>query len=408
MLSIFQTRIIPRATVYILAAVIIVGSLFYSNYLAERLSEKETQSVELYAEAVDFIGNLDLSDSSAVNSVNSAVSFITDKLIFTDEEGNPVSAVPRITVVEEDTQSNHVSLPLDPSKKSQVLRQRINEWKTTHDPIIIEFDSGRYQYVYHGPTLLLIQLRWFPVIQLCVAFFFISVVFAGFAVAKRNEQNRVWVGLAKETAHQLGTPVSSLMAWVELLKLKLEDNEEDLELVEEMERDIRRLENIAERFSKIGSKPELKEESLSLILDRSAQYIKKRMSKRGNIQLYVHNDLPLDNKLNVNPQLFDWVIENLLKNALDAIQTREGSITLHAGEKGSQYFIEVSDTGKGIPKSHFTKVFEPGYTTKKRGWGLGLSLTKRIVENYHQGKIFVKASEMGKGTTFRILLPKRY
>ena len=196
------------------------------------------------------------------------------------------------------------------------------------------------------------------------------------------------------------------MAWIELLKLRMEDNPEDHELLEEMEHDVLRLENIAERFSKIGSKPELIEVKLKEVLDRSSGYLKKRMTQRGKIKLYVNNDIPLDSTLHVNPQLFDWVIENLLKNALDAMQAKGGEITLNAGEQGKYFYIDVIDTGKGIPKGNFKKVFEPGFTTKKRGWGLGLSLTKRIVENYHKGKIFVKASEVDKGTTFRVLLPK--
>ncbi len=399
MASFFQSRLIPRAVVYSLAATIIVGSLLYSNYLAEELAKKETGSVQLYADALDFVANVDLTQP---NAVDLAYNFINNKLVYVED-----NSVPRILVGEENNiASNHIKLSEDPEKRNIELKRKIEEFKALHPPIIVEFDSNRFQYVYYGESSLLRQLRWFPIIQLLVAFVFIAVVFAGFAIAKRNEQNKVWVGLAKETAHQLGTPVSSLMAWIELLKLKFEDEEGDTELISEMERDVRRLENIAERFSKIGSKPELKEENLAKMLDRSAQYIQKRMSKKGSVQLFVNNHLPPDSKLYVNPQLFDWVIENLLKNALDAIQTKDGSITLSTGEKGHQYFIEVSDTGKGIPKSHFTKVFEPGFTTKKRGWGLGLSLTKRIVENYHKGKIFVKTSELGKGTTFRILLPK--
>lgn len=394
-----ENRQITRFLIYGFAAFIIVGSLTYSNYLRKKLAEKEARGVRLYTDAVDFIGNFKSGDP---NATDNCMGFILSNLVL----GND-SLVPLILVGEEgDTTVANMDLGEDSTSHANMLQKYVREFEALHAPIKVEYAPGRFQYVYYGESFVLTQLRWFPVAQLLLAFAFIGVVFVGFAIAKRNEQNRVWVGLAKETAHQLGTPVSSLMAWIELLKLRSEDRPEERELVEEMEQDIKRLEDIAERFSKIGSKPELVEVSLKQILDRSADYLKKRMTKTGSIQLHVRNELPADSNLMVNPQLFDWVIENLLKNALDAIQSKEGSITIHAGEHSRKYFIDVIDTGKGIAKGHFNKVFEPGFTTKKRGWGLGLSLTKRIVENYHEGKIFVKTSEIGKGTTFRIYLPK--
>lgn len=395
----FETRLLTRLIIYSLAAIIITGSLLYSNYLAETLEKKETEGVKLYADAVDFLGNFDTEDPDAPDK---AFAFIAEKLLISND------LVPRILVGEDSEPTGlHVKLSPDSTLRAQEFEEYISEFEALNEPIRIEYAPGSFQTVYYGESFILKQLRWFPFAQLLVAFVFIGVVFAGFAIAKRNEQNKVWVGLAKETAHQLGTPVSSLMAWIELLKLKTEDRPEDHELINEMERDIMRLENIAERFSKIGSKPELVQVSLKEVLDTSAEYIKKRMTKGGTIQLFVNNNIPLESQLSINPQLFAWVIENLLKNALDAIKSKKGSITINAGAKGPNYYIEVSDTGKGIPKSNFKTVFEPGYTTKKRGWGLGLSLTKRIVENYHKGKIFVKSSELDKGTTFRILLPKK-
>lgn len=393
-----ENRQLTRLLIYGFATFIILGSLLYANYLREKLAEKEERGVRLYTDAVDFMGNFKYGDLSATDN---CMGFILTNLVL----GND-SLVPLILVGEEgDTTIANMDLGPDSSTHARKLRYYVNEFEDLHDPVKVEFAPGRYQYVYYGESFVLTQLRWFPVAQLLLAFAFIGVVFVGFAIAKRNEQNRVWVGLAKETAHQLGTPVSSLMAWIELLKLRTEGRPDDQELVMEMEQDIKRLEDIAERFSKIGSQPELIPVSLKRVLDRSAEYIKKRMTKGGSIQLHVNNELPDDSQLSVNPQLFDWVIENLLKNALDAIN-KEGNITLHAGERNGKFFIDVTDTGKGIPKANFKKVFEPGFTTKKRGWGLGLSLTKRIVENYHGGKIFVKSSEVGKGTSFRILLPK--
>lgn len=397
----FETKLLSRLTIYSFAFLIIFGSLFYSNYLAQQLAEKEKEGAELFGKAQSFIVNLDLADSTASSQ---AIGFIYNEII--RKSG---TNVPKVLIGENNTIDSHtLDVPegLSLEEEDKIVRERLKRMEEEYDPILVEFAEGRFQKVFYGSSFLLKQLRWFPFIQLLVAFTFIGIVFAGFAISKRNEQNKVWVGLAKETAHQLGTPISSLMAWIELLKLNSEERPEDQELVSEMERDVLRLENIAERFSKIGSVPELVPVKLKEVLDRSAEYISKRMTQRGSIKLFVDNQIPLESILMVNPQLFDWVIENLLKNALDAIQNNEGSITIQAGEKGKDYFIEVIDTGKGIPKSNFKTVFEPGYTTKKRGWGLGLSLTKRIIENYHQGKIFVKSSEVNKGTTFRILLPK--
>ncbi len=400
----FEIRFLTRVLIYGLAILFMTGSLFYSRYLATKLEEKERKDIQLYAEATKLIGPFDVKEEDLFT-------FIADipTRLMGDEDDDKLT-IPVILVGENEeigeAQVRNIKLSEDSVKRSAQLQKYLEEFDEANEPIVIEFTEGRFQYIHYGESFLLKQLRWFPFAQLLLAFVFIGVVFAGFAIAKRNEQNRVWVGLAKETAHQLGTPVSSLMAWIEFLKLRMETRPEEQELIEEMEKDVKRLEDIAERFSKIGSQPELIEVSLKEVLDRSANYIRKRMTSGGSIKLHVNNNLPTESMLHVNPQLFDWVIENLLKNALDAIRTREGSITIQAGEKGRNFFIEVKDTGKGIPKSHFKKVFEPGFTTKKRGWGLGLSLTKRIIENYHQGKIFVKSSEVGKGTTFRILLPK--
>jgi len=401
-----ETRALNRIMIYGVAGIIVLGSLIYSNYLAQELSKKEQASVQLYADALEFIAStypLDKSqEDDPVAALDEAVAFIYSRII---QENN----IPKILLGNQGSiQSDNLDLPADwnNEKRDQFLNKKIREFQSQYDPIKIKYDTNKYQKVVYGESFLLRQLRWFPFAQLLLAFTFIGIVFIGFAIAERNEQNRVWVGLAKETAHQLGTPVSSLMAWVELLKMYTENRPEERNLVDEMERDVLRLETIAERFSKIGSIPELEPVRVNDILDRSATYLGKRMTQRGSIKLKINNSLPEEAQLKINNQLFDWVIENLLKNALDAIQQEEGEIRLESGEKGQDYYIDVSDTGKGIPKSNIKKVFEPGFTTKKRGWGLGLSLTRRIVEIYHGGKIYVKNSEVGKGTTFRVLLPK--
>lgn len=399
----FDRQSWTRWLLYGLAAAIITSSLLYANYLARQLAQKEQQNVELYADALEFLIS-DLGTTGDDEAKAAEAFFFITKVKDIVGAGNP-----QILVGEDNRIASHnLELPedLSESQKQRLLLQKIAEFRQDYPPIPVEFARGRFQTLVYGESTLLRQLRWFPLAQLAILFTFIGIVLVTFFIAKRNEQNRVWVGLAKETAHQLGTPVSSLMAWVELLKLNLDDRPEDRALVEEMEHDVKRLEDIAERFSKIGSMPELVPVLLKDILDRSADYLRKRMTRSGSIQVHVHNQIPLDSTLRVNPQLFDWVIENLLKNALDAIQTKQGHITIEAGEKGKDFYIDVTDTGKGIPKGNWNKIFQPGYTTKKRGWGLGLSLTRRIVEYYHQGKIFVKQSEIDQGTTFRVLLPK--
>ncbi len=268
-------------------------------------------------------------------------------------------------------------------------------------PLEIELpDYGKCSIYYQG-SFLLTQLKYYPVIQFTVIALFMILAYFLFNFSRRAEQNQVWVGMSKETAHQLGTPLSSLIAWIEILRMKGIDEE----TLGEMGKDIKRLEIITERFSKIGSKPELKTQDLQQVLEESISYMRPRTSRKINIDLV--NLLPEEERMIVklNVPLFDWVIENLFRNAIDAIET-SGSLEVQFGDKGKYAYIDVIDTGKGIPNSKLKTVFQPGYTSKKRGWGLGLSLAKRIIEDYHKGKIFVRRSEVGKGTTFRILLPK--
>ncbi|MDP4278215.1 MAG: HAMP domain-containing sensor histidine kinase, partial [Bacteroidota bacterium] len=264
--------------------------------------------------------------------------------------------------------------------------------------IEIKINDDVSQFVYYDESSLLKKLTYFPFIQMMVMFIFLLVTIYALNTTRRAEQNRVWVGLSKETAHQLGTPISSLMAWVELLKLK----DVDEKLLAEISKDTQRLKTIAERFSKIGSDPDLVPVDACPILDNAITYMRNRSSKKITILF-----LPPKEQIHVylNVPLFEWVIENLCKNAIDAMNAT-GKITVKAFPEGKNLIIDVTDTGKGIPKSSFKTVFKPGFTTKQRGWGLGLSLAKRIIEENHDGKIFVKWSELGKGTTFRILLKK--
>ncbi|MEX1188437.1 MAG: HAMP domain-containing sensor histidine kinase [Bacteroidia bacterium] len=268
-------------------------------------------------------------------------------------------------------------------------------------PLQIELPDHGKCSIYYQNSLLLTQLKFYPVIQFIVIALFLIIAYFLFNFSRRAEQNQVWVGMSKETAHQLGTPLSSLIAWIEILRMKGIDEE----TLGEMGKDIKRLEVITERFSKIGSIPELQEQNLEYIINESVAYMQPRISKKINLKVIRNDDMRDILIVKINIPLFDWVIENLFRNAIDAMEGG-GELEVNYGDKGKYIYIDIHDTGKGIPKSMLNTVFEPGYTSKKRGWGLGLSLAKRIINEYHNGKIFVKKSELGKGTTFRIQLPK--
>lgn len=378
----------------LIAVLITAGSLLYSNFLARQLLEQEEKNMATYAKALEFAGDPDLDPD------NCEIQWITQNVLTQNEE------IPTLLVMNGAvTSSMNLSIgeEMSPAEKQSAEKAYLNRLKNqgTPAPLLIPY-YGQELAIYYDESDILKKLRFYPYLMLLVIIAFISIVFGSFYVATKSEQNKVWVGMAKETAHQLGTPVSSLMAWVELLELKSEGDPEDEELIEELRKDVTRLRTIAERFSKIGSVPELAPVSLSRLLDRAAEYLRKRMPKK--VRLEVVNEIPKEKKMPVNEPLFEWVIENLLKNALDAIPG-QGKISIHAAVKGRYFQIDVSDTGKGIPKHQWKTIFKPGFTTKKRGWGLGLSLTKRVIENYHGGRIFVHHSEVGKGTTFRIQLP---
>ncbi len=378
----------------IIAILITASSLLYSNFLARQLLEQEVKRIDQFAKAIEFASDIDL------NADNAELEWVTQNVITQNE------LIPIIQVLDGEIIST-MNLGIDKDLPEREQRRQEQAYledlknRQGQKPIFIEF-FGQEMAIYFDESHLLRKLRFYPILMLIVIVVFISIVFSSYFVAQKNEQNKVWVGMAKETAHQLGTPVSSLMAWVELLELKTDGNPEDLELIEELKKDVDRLSNITERFSKIGSIPELNEVRLNEVLDRAYEYLSRRMPKKVNLELV--NEVPVEATIKVNEALFSWVIENLFKNALDAI-SGPGKLKIHASEKGRWIQIDLSDSGKGIPKHQWKNIFKPGFTTKKRGWGLGLSLSKRVVENYHNGKIWVLHSEAGKGTTFRITLP---
>lgn len=364
----------------VVGATIIFVSTLFTNKLARSLAFEEQKKIEIWAEATrQFI----LADE------NTNIDFILSII-----EGN--TTIPVIIVDEKDhlLHSRNVSEPK--SDVDAFYKRKIADLKANREAIVVNLGDVK-QYIYYDDSLLLKQLYYFPYIQLGVIVIFLLISFFAFSSTKNAEQNRVWVGLSKETAHQLGTPISSLLAWVDLLKARYADDK----LITEMSKDVNRLRIIAERFSKIGSAPDLNVVSLNEALANAVQYINNRSSQKVAIECHFSNENPVFVKLNV--PLFEWVIENLCKNAIDAMEGI-GRIDLFVNHNQNDIIIDVQDTGKGIERNKFKTIFTPGFTTKKRGWGLGLSLAKRIIESYHSGKIYVKQSEIGKGTTFRIEL----
>ena len=373
-----------RWKIYLLIAAlfIVVGSFMYTNDITRRLAREERKNVELWAKSMkELTQNRDLDRD---------YSFILE--VIKDNE-----TVPMILTDENEQVIDMRNVSLSDKNREEELDRLIEEMKSEHQPIEIALPHGK-QYIFYKDSTLLTRLAFFPLIQLAVVALFLLISYYAFSTAKRAEQNQVWVGMSKETAHQLGTPTSSLLASLELLKM---ENLNNPSLVPEIEKDINRLGKITERFSKIGSRPSLRPENISGVLMNAVHYIKSRVSRK--VEFILHFDENREIYVPVNKALFEWVIENLFKNAIDSMNG-EGKIQLSVSEKNNMLYIDITDEGKGIPKSKYKTIFQPGYTSKKRGWGLGLSLAKRIVEQYHNGKIFVHHSELDKGSTFRIIL----
>ncbi len=366
-----------------LAAILIgVGSLLYTSRLVNDIEATERQKMELWAEAIRIIDGADFeTDMAFPFSVIESNSYIP--VILTDSDKNIL------------IHRNLDSLKVEDEK---YMQRQLAHASEENDSLMINLGTDEYQLLYYRDSILLRKLIFFPYVQLAVIFLFIMVSYVAFSVSRKAEQNEVWTGMSKETAHQLGTPISSLIGWMELLK----QSKLDQTMVDEMQKDTTRLEKITDRFSKIGSKPTLKESNLSNILSDSLDYMRNRGPKSVEYLL----DIPEKSILvKLNETLFEWVIENLCKNATDAIKG-SGRVILHAVETETGVIIDVEDSGKGIAKSRFKTIFKPGFTTKKRGWGLGLSLSKRIVESYHNGKVFVLSSDPFDSTIIRIILKR--
>jgi signal transduction histidine kinase len=365
----------------VVAIVIAITSLLVSHYLVMDLSNEERNKMVVWAQAMQTLQEADENTDLA--------------LVLSVIQGN--KTIPVIVLDRDGQVMDYRNVDINKKDSARYVADYGHRmYKAGH--YIQIGDSIDYQLVCYDESTLLKRLSQYPYWQLGIVMIFVVVAIFALLSSKRAEQNKVWVGLSKETAHQLGTPISSLMAWVEILK----DNYPDDELIPEMNKDVKRLELIAERFSKIGSLPEPVDASMNEVLAHVIDYMDRRTSKKVEII----SELPAENVVvKMNASLFEWVIENLCKNAVDAMEGR-GRIVLSLNDEGSKVAIEVTDNGKGIRKKDLKSVFTPGFTTKKRGWGLGLSLAKRIVEEYHKGRIYVKSSEVGVGTTFRIEMPK--
>lgn len=388
-----------RGKILLLLVAVLIGlaSLLYTNWLTGKMANEERKKVELWAEATKRLAESGIQNGSQAGIEQLNTAYLT--LIQSILEQN--TTIP-VLIVEPDGNFNYdANISFSEGRKEQVLSKELEKMKTHSEPIRINLseEDNDFLLLYYRESNILRNLRYYPFVQLVVIMVFIIAAYSAFLATQRAEQNQVWVGMSKETAHQLGTPISSLMAWIEILKLQ----DVDPALVEEFEKDTQRLEKITERFSKIGSKPELVPTNIVEVLNSTVNYLKTRSS--GRVKFEVAFPAEMLYLVPLNAALFSWVIENLCKNAIDAMDNH-GTITLALQEKENSVVIDVTDTGKGVPKSQFKTIFQPGYSTKKRGWGLGLSLAKRIVENYHKGKIFIKWSELGKGTTFRIVLNK--
>ena len=380
-MNIFRNRNNWQIFLFLFAILIGVGSLIYTQFLVRSLKAEERKKVEMWAEATRLINSAD-----STQNLDFLLSIIennnTVPVILTDGSDNIIATRNIEQVKIED---------------SGLMGVKLEKMKSDSEPIIIDLGNGSTNRIYYKDSIILSQLIYYPFIQLGFIILFILVSYLALSSSRKAEQNRVWVGMSKETAHQLGTPTTSMSGWIEILQNTYPENP----VMKELALDVKRLEKVTERFSRIGSKPSLTQENITSLIQNSVNYLKTRSSSKVLFVLPFSADEEIN--IPVNPPLFEWVIENVCKNAIDAMEG-DGEITIRVEEAEKHAIIDISDTGKGMPKSAWKKVFNPGFTTKKRGWGLGLSLAKRIIEEYHHGRIFVKTSEIGKGTCIRIMM----
>lgn len=374
-----------RLLLTFLAIVIVTGTIFYTNFLSKKIQNEEREKIGQWVEANKLIAganeDTDITLASLIQQQNRDI-----PIIMTNEKDSIIDY--------RNLDSSHNITPA-------YLRKKLNEFRKNNPPIELILSSEPYvaDKYYYGDSLLLKQIKYFPIVQLLVVALFIALTIYSITIRNKSTQNQVWAGMARETAHQLGTPITSLQGWIEILK----DQESARDISKEMEKDVDRLKLISDRFGKIGSSPQLESRDIIPQIQNMIHYISRIAPENIKIALHTKES---ELKADISAPLFDWVIENLLKNALDAMP-KEGNIDIYLNQKGNQILIDISDTGKGITNQNLNKIFKPGFSTKKRGWGLGLSLCKRIIEQYHKGQLTVKTTELGRGTTFRIVLDKQ-
>ncbi|HPW66829.1 MAG TPA: HAMP domain-containing sensor histidine kinase [Salinivirgaceae bacterium] len=371
-----------RMSILLFAFLISALSLLYTNLIVDKLKIEERKKMELYAFALKKFAEYDNLDAD--------MSLVTE--IITNN-----TTVPLILTTDSDSILAFVNFNPNKSKDTKYIESELEKIRLTQEPIIISLANNEEQRVYYKDSTVLTILSWYPFVQLFMFALLILVGYIAFSNSRKAEQNSVWIGMSKETAHQLGTPISSLLAWVEILK----NHPEVDSYMTEIQKDISRLDIIARRFSKIGSSPDLTLEPVAEVIKSAIEYMQYRTPE--NVHFNYNSSPNSEVNIMMNRSLFEWVIENLIRNSVDAMQGK-GSINFDLSVTGKKLYLDISDTGKGIHKRHFKTIFSPGYTSKERGWGLGLSLAKRIIENYHKGKLFVKTSELNKGTTMRIVL----
>jgi len=389
-----------------IALAITAGTFYYTQFLVKELQKSETQIVELYAKTLQFIASSNSDNNEDLTFIfENIIKRINFPLMLTDANNNPIN---------HEKGSGIKNIDIDSTWSQEeialFLTDEVIKLSKIHEPINVSYkdfngEEKIFNKIYYGNSDLVQKLKYYPYLQVLFAILFLTISYISFSYVRRTEQSNIWVGMAKEIAHQLGTPISSLMGWVELLKLKTHKPDEVLSVANEMESDLSRLNKITNRFSKIGSKPVLKKNDLNDVINSVLKYFDKRLPQTGkDVELIYLNKNPIS--VNLNASLFEWVIENLIKNAIDAIGSKKGKIIINLTDNEKAVEIEISDNGKGVNPKNRKDIFRPGYSTKSRGWGLGLSLSKRIIEDYHKGKILLKSSVPNEGTTFLIILDK--
>jgi signal transduction histidine kinase len=389
-----------KVTLFVFAMCIAGATLFYTQNLVTKLQKTERQIVELYAKGIEYVANNSTPDNDISFLFENIIKPINFPLILTDAK-NKINLESKT-----DIRNIYFDSTLSHADQLKLLTQKLNDMDHINPPINVTYqDTIILQKIHYGDSALINTLKYYPYLQILFASLFILIGYLGFSNIKKNEQSNIWAGMAKETAHQFGTPISSLMGWLEMLKGNYSNPDKVLDIADEIENDVEKLSKVTQRFSKIGSIPELKTRVVFEEVKKTTEYFQRRLPQSGKIvDLNVEGDKEVTAQL--NPELFGWVIENLIKNALDAIDHKKGQINIIVKDCKTRIEVDVTDNGKGIEMNRRKDVFRPGYSTKRRGWGLGLSLSKRIIEGYHRGKISVKNSAPGEGTTFKIILKK--